>query len=106
MEFSISLGLAGWAVLLIGAVVVGVAAQLFGEVRFGYEWIITAIAAAIGAVILSEFVTGFRTFEPVWDGLALVPAAVGGVVLGLVAATVTRYATEGSFFRPMSGVTR
>jgi uncharacterized membrane protein YeaQ/YmgE (transglycosylase-associated protein family) len=97
MEFAISLGLGAWIVLIVGALAFGVAAQLIGETRSGYEWLIDAIAFAIGALVASEFLVGARTFEPVWEGLALVPALIGGLVLGAVVEVVTRTLTGGSY---------
>lgn len=97
MDFAISMGLGGMVVLIVGALVVGVAAQLIGEAHTSYEWIATSIGAGLGAVFASEFLTSFRTFEPVWDGLALVPAVIGGTVVALVVAVVTRYATGGTY---------
>lgn len=96
-DFNISLGLAGWALVLIGAIVVGVVAQLIGEAPFSFEWVVTAIGALLGAVIASELIVGLRAFEPVWDGLALVPALVGGLIAAVVVAVATRYLTGGSY---------
>jgi hypothetical protein len=55
-------------------------------------------------VIASEFIISLRTFEPVWDGLALVPALIGGLVVGLVVEVATRYMTGGRYIasRPMA----
>ena len=97
MEFEISLGLGGWLIVLAGAVVLGVALYLIGRAGTNFESLITAVGAALGAVVLSEFVTSFQTFEPVWDGLALIPALAGGLVVGVIVAVVTRYATGGAF---------
>ena len=97
MEFEISLGLGGWLVVLAGAIVLGVVLYLIGRAGTSFEWLITAVGAAIGAVVLSEFVTSFQTFEPVWDGLALIPALAGGLVVGAIAAVITRYVTGGAF---------
>ncbi len=103
MELAITLGLGGWILLIVGAVVFGVAAQFIGEANTGYEWLVDGIAAAFGAIIASEFIVGLQAFGPVWDGLALVPALVGGVVLGGIVGLVTRYATGGTYtHRPMS----
>jgi len=103
MEFSFALGLGGWALLIVGAVVFGVVAQFVGQSRSGYEWLGNSIAAGVGALFASEFITAWRTFEPVWDGLALVPALIGGLVVGLVVEVVTRYSTGGTYSgRPMS----
>jgi len=97
MEFTIGLELAGWAVLIVGAVVIGAALQMLGEPEWGYEWIVTAIAAGIGALVASEFIVGWRTFEPVFGGLATVPALLGGVVVGAMAAFATRQLTRGAY---------
>jgi uncharacterized membrane protein YeaQ/YmgE (transglycosylase-associated protein family) len=103
MEFTFALGLGGWALLIVGAVVFGVVAQFVGETRTGYEWLADAIAAGIGALVASEFITAWRTVEPVWDGLALIPALVGGLVVGLAIEVLTRYTTGGTYSnRPMS----
>ncbi len=103
MEFAISLGFGGWVLLILGAALIGGVAQLIGQPHTGFEWIAPAIAAAIGALVASEFIVGWQAFEPVWDGLALVPAIVGGVVFGAAADIATRYLTGGTYSgRPMS----
>jgi hypothetical protein len=103
MEVVVAMGLGGWALLIVGAVVIGVVTQLAGRARFSYEWVATAIGAAIGGLVASEFVVGWRTFEPVTDGLALVPAALGGIVLGAVVAVVARFGFGDAYSdRPMS----
>jgi uncharacterized membrane protein YeaQ/YmgE (transglycosylase-associated protein family) len=103
MEFAIGLGLGGWVVLIVGALVFGAVAQIVGETRTGFEWLVDAIAAGIGALFASEFIVAWRTFEPTWDGLALVPALLGGIVVGLVVEVATRYLTGGTYTgRPVS----
>jgi len=103
MELAITLGIGGWLVLLAGALLFGVIAQFIGDVRTGYEWVPDAIGAAIGAIVASEFIVSARTFEPVWDGLAIVPALIGGLVLGIVVELATRYMTGGHYTaRPMA----
>ena len=81
----------------MAAVLFGLAAQLIGEARSGYEWLVDAIAFGIGALVASEFIVEARTFEPVWEGLALVPALVGGLVVGGVVEVATRMLTGGSY---------
>jgi hypothetical protein len=44
-------------------------------------------------------VTSWQTIEPVWEGVALLPALAGGVVLGVIADVVVRFATGGSYRR-------
>lgn len=103
MELAITLGFGGWILLIVGAVVFGVVAQFIGEARTGYEWLVDGIAAAFGAIIASEFIVGLQAFAPVWDGLALVPALAGGLVLGVIVELATRYLTGGTYtHRPMS----
>jgi uncharacterized membrane protein YeaQ/YmgE (transglycosylase-associated protein family) len=97
MELAISLGFGGWLVLFAGALLFGVVAQFIGETRTGYEWLVDAIAAAAGALIASEFVIAWRAYEPVFDGLALVPAILGGLALGVVVELLTRYLTGGRY---------
>ena len=103
MEFAISIGLGGWILLIVGALIFGAVAQFVGEARTGFEWLGDAIAAAIGALVASEFIVAWQTFQPVWDGLALVPALIGGLVVGLLVEVTTRYMTGGTYSgRPMS----
>jgi uncharacterized membrane protein YeaQ/YmgE (transglycosylase-associated protein family) len=103
MELAITLGLGAWLVIIAGALLFGVVAQFIGEARTGYEWLVDGIAVAIGAVVASELIISLRTFEPVWDGLALVPALIGGLALGIVVELVTRYLTGGRYTtRPMA----
>ena len=103
MELAIALGIGGWLVVLAGALLFGVIAQFIGEARTGFEWLVDSVAAAIGAIIASEFIISARTFEPVWDGLAIVPALIGGLVLGVLVELATRYLTGGRYTtRPMA----
>jgi len=97
MELAISLGIGGWLVLLAGALLFGVLAQLIGETRTGYEWLVDGIAAALGALVASEFIISARTWEPVWDGLAIVPALIGGIAVGVVIELATRFLTGGRY---------
>ncbi len=97
MDLTITLGYGAWALLIAAALVFGIVAQYIGETRTGYEWLVDAIAFAIGALVASEFVTAWRAIEPVWDQMALVPALLGGLVLGVVVEVVTRFATGGRY---------
>jgi uncharacterized membrane protein YeaQ/YmgE (transglycosylase-associated protein family) len=97
MDLSISLGLLGWGVVIVGALAFGVAAQFVGQTRTGYEWLIDAVAVVAGALIASEFIVGWRGFEPVFEGLALIPALAGGLVLGVIVEVATRFSTGGRY---------
>lgn len=103
MEFAIALGLGGWVALIAGAVVFGLLAQFIGEARTGYEWLADTVAAGVGALVASEFIIGWQAFAPVFDGLAIVPALIGGLVVGVVVEVATRYLTGGTYSgRPIS----
>ena len=96
MGFEVDMGAAGLGLLVIGAMVIGIGFQLIGDVRFGYEWVVTAIAAFVGALAASEFIVDWRAVGPVWDGIALAPALIGALVVGMVVEVVFRYSSGGS----------
>ena len=95
MDLAVTLGLGGWAALIVGALVFGAIVQLTTDAPTGFEWIVAAIAAFIGALFASEIVVAWRTVEPVWDGLALLPAVIGGVVVGVAVELVSPFLTGG-----------
>jgi hypothetical protein len=97
MELVITLGLGGWAILIVGALTFGVAAQVVGDTGTGFEWLVDAVGAAIGALVASEFIVGWQAMGPVVDGLAVVPALAGGLVVGLAVELATRYMTGGHY---------
>ena len=97
MEFAITLGIGGWALLIVASLVFGAIAQYVGETTTGWEGAVDAVAFGIGALIGSEFAVAMQAYGPVWDGLALVPALVGGLVVGLIVELLTRYLTHGTY---------
>ena len=97
MELALNMGVGAWALVFAVALVFGLVAQFIGETRTGYEWVVDGVAFALGAVVASEFIIGWRAIEPVWDNLALIPAVVGGLVLGIVVELATRLVTGGTY---------
>jgi len=97
MDFTIEIGLGGWALMIAASLIFGGIAQLVGETETGVEWLVDAVAFFIGALVASEFVTAWTTVEPVWDGVALVPALIGGLVVGIVVEIATRLVTGGHY---------
>ncbi len=97
MEFSIDLGIGAWVLVIAGALIFGIIAQTIGETRAGFEWVVDAIGVGVGAVVASELIVALQATGPVWDGLALVPALIGGLVLGVVVELTTRSLTHGSY---------
>lgn len=97
MEFTTDIGIYAAISLALGALVLGVVLQWIGDVRFGFEWVITAVAAFAGGFVCAEFITAFNTVEPIWDGMALVPAIGGLLIVGVVVDAIIRLATHGSY---------
>lgn len=88
------------AILLIaGGLLIGVLASMIGEVRVGWEWAATAAAALVGGYLGSEALGGASTWGPVFEGLYIVPAIIGGLVLGVFVDALSRYSTAGSYVR-------
>jgi uncharacterized membrane protein YeaQ/YmgE (transglycosylase-associated protein family) len=86
------------AVLLVtGAVIFGVVTQFIGDVRSGYQWIGTSLAALVGGWLGSEAFGSLSTWGPEFEGLYVVPAIIGGLAFGLVVDALLRYTTHGSY---------
>jgi uncharacterized membrane protein YeaQ/YmgE (transglycosylase-associated protein family) len=79
-----TLGVWGAIVMIAFALVLGVAAQMYGEKHTTYEWLITGIAAVAGAIVASEYLGTISAYGPQFDGLALVPALIGAAVVGVI----------------------
>jgi hypothetical protein len=97
--FGWDIGMSAMAALLlvVGALAIGVAAHVIGDVTVGYEWAITGVAALIGGYLGSEAFGTVSTFGVAFEGLYIVPALIGGLVLGAVVDVITRYATQGTY---------
>lgn len=74
--------LLGWIVLVVGALVVGAVAQWVMQADMPFRWVATSIGAAIGAGLASEWL--FAGTTPEFEGMAIIPAIVGGLVVGVV----------------------
>jgi uncharacterized membrane protein YeaQ/YmgE (transglycosylase-associated protein family) len=97
--FDWNVGMSGLAVILLiaGALVLGAVPLFVGEPKTGYEWLVSAAAVLIGGWLGSEAFGSLSTFGPAFDGLYLVTALIGGIVLGVIADAAMRYATGGSY---------
>ena len=86
------------AFLLFGiAAVIGIASYFIGEVRAWYEGVITGLAALIGGYIGSESLAGASTWGWEFEGLFIVPALIGAVVVGGIVDVIVRNLTGGSY---------
>jgi uncharacterized membrane protein YeaQ/YmgE (transglycosylase-associated protein family) len=86
--------------LVLGAAILGAVAQLIGRVEVGYEWIFTAVAALVGGWFGSEAFGTLSAWGPVFEDLYILPALMGGVVLGGVVDIVVRRSTGGHYLEP------
>jgi uncharacterized membrane protein YeaQ/YmgE (transglycosylase-associated protein family) len=81
----------GWVILIVGALVIGLAAQFVPESPTMFDWLITAVAAGIGGFIGSELLGSFSTWGPEIQGLYIFPALIGALVLAAVVDVVERF---------------
>lgn len=85
--------------LIVVAFAFGIAVQMILQPKSRYDWIVAALGAAFGAYVGSE-VTWTQWFPaltnlgPELDGLLLVPAVIGGLVLGAIFEVVARMVEE------------
>ena len=85
--------LAGMLVIAAG-IVLGVLVQRIGVTHSGYDGFITGIAVVGGAIVAGQWLGGATTWGPQFDGLYLLPALIGGLVLGAIADLAVRFAFQ------------
>ena len=100
--FGWEIGMNLWEAILLasGAVVIAAVAQYIGRTSFGYEWVFTGIAALVGGWLGSEAFGTLSTWGPVFEGLYLVPALIGAVVLGGIVDAAVRFSFGGTHLAP------
>ena len=81
-----------FGVVILAALVLGVLVQMYLQPKTPYEWLITAVGAGVGAWLASEitWTQWFSSAGPTWEGLAIIPAVIGGLILGAVFMFVAR----------------
>jgi len=87
------MGVLAFSIILVLALIVGFAVQYAIRGGVSYEWFIVALAGAFGAYFASEaavgsvvpLLDGIKEWGPEFDGMFIVPAVVGGVLLALIA---------------------
>ncbi len=84
------MGMAPLATIVIVAILAGVLVQRVTSAPFRWEWLNVAVGAAFGALFFSETIPassanlGIREWGPQWDGLFVIPAIFGAVLIGLI----------------------
>jgi hypothetical protein len=84
------MGFTAFIGIVLVALFVGVGIQYLMGGTVSYEWFVVALAGALGAYLASEWIVvnglfGITNWGPELDGLFVVPAAIGGVLLALSA---------------------
>ena len=83
-----------FAVVIVIALAIGALVQVYMSPKTAYEWVITAAGVALGAWFASELTwTQWFTntdFGPTWEGILIVPAVIGGLILGAIFEIVAR----------------
>ena len=92
------LGLQGMGILLGEALIFGVIAHLVLRAATRWLWLIAAAAFVVGGLFASEVLFATATvdeIQPIIDGLAHDEALLGGAVLGVPVALITRLLVGG-----------
>src|SRR5678816_472887 len=84
-----TMGFFAFAGIVIVALVVGFAVQMYDKRALSYEWLIIAIAGTFGAYFASEnfpgatvpLLEGITDWGPTLDGMYVIPATVTGLIL-------------------------
>lgn len=92
------MGFFAFAGIVILALIAGFAVQMYEKRPLPYEWLIIALAGTFGAYFASEAFPGatvpvlesITDWGPTLDGMFVIPAAVGGIILAIVAYFGTR----------------
>ena len=87
------MGFVAFAVIVVVALIVGIAVQYRVKGGVSYQWFIVALAGVFGAYFASETVVGstvplldgITQWGPEFDGMFVIPALIGGVLLALIA---------------------
>jgi uncharacterized membrane protein YeaQ/YmgE (transglycosylase-associated protein family) len=92
------MGFIAFAGIVVLALIAGFAVQMYDKRSLSYQWLIVAISGTFGAYFASENVPGatvplldgIKDWGPTLDGMFVILAVVGGVILAVVAHFGTR----------------
>ena len=85
----------GILALAVSAIVLGVLFQYLGQyvgekAHYRYQWVADGIGALFGGYAASELIGPAGSWGPEFGGLFLIPALVGGLVVGALVELVLR----------------
>lgn len=91
----LDMGIGAFAAIIVAALILGLLVQVYLKPKTPYEWLIAGVGAAVGGWLASEITwtqwfTGLTDLGPQFDGLLIVPAVIGGLVLGAIVEIVAR----------------
>ena len=76
-----TIGIGALIGLFVVALLLGFAAQVLGEFHRSWEWLVTGAAALVGGFVAGQYLGPATTWGIRWDGLWLLPALLGMLVL-------------------------
>jgi uncharacterized membrane protein YeaQ/YmgE (transglycosylase-associated protein family) len=88
------MGIVALIILAVAAIAIGVIVQFTGDPRFGYEWLMTAVGAFVGGFVATSYLGTLGAWGPALDGMFVLPAMIGAVVVAAIVAVVARLTGE------------
>jgi hypothetical protein len=83
-------GISAIIILLLGALAIAFRIQTFGTREPNFRWLGTGLLAALGGYVASEFLGPVSAWGWQWDGMAVVPALIAVVLVGILAEAAVR----------------
>ena len=84
------MGISAIVILLLAALAIAFRIQTFGTHEPSWRWLGTGLLAAIGGYIASEFLGPMSAWGWQWDGMAVLPALIAVVLVGVLAEAAMR----------------
>lgn len=87
----------GYVILIVGAVLIGLAAHYLVMQHVGFGWALPAVGAAIGGFVASEYTLGgLGAWGTQVAGMYIFPALIGALLLAAIVESVIYFSTERS----------
>jgi hypothetical protein len=83
-------GISAMVILLLAALAIAFRIQTFGTHEPNFRWLGTGLLAAIGGYLASEFLGPVSAWGWQWDGMAVLPAMIAVVLVGVLAEAAIR----------------
>ncbi len=84
------MGIGAFILLIVAALVLGFVVQMVGTPRFSYDWVLAAVGGAVGAFVAGQYLGVLTNWGPLYDGIFLLPAALGAIILAAAVEAVVR----------------